>query len=335
MTNLSRRSLIALLAQSPGLRKPQHLKPGDTVGVIMPSTHTPDPDQLAQVRRTIEFFGLELKPSRFLGKRTASFTQSIDERVDDLHQMFRDPRVKAVFPIRGGYGTMQFLDRIDYSVIRDNPKIFTGYSDITAMHLAFQKRAGIVTFHSPIVLSPFTPYTQNLFRKALFEARPIGEITNPPESNPLRPAHPWRTIRPGKARGLLNGGNLTLISTTMGTPYEIETNGRILFIEDVGEEAYSIDRMLVQLWLAGKLQQAAGIVWGECNDCGPGAYKPSQASPFTLGETVDNILGRLQIPVLAGITIGHTADQATIPYGVMATLDADKGTLTIEESATV
>ncbi|MFN7923479.1 MAG: LD-carboxypeptidase [Bryobacteraceae bacterium] len=300
----------------------------------MPSTHVPDPDRLANVSRTIEHFGLKLAMGRYVGKRTATFAASIDERVEDMHAMFGNPEIKAVLPIGGGYGTMQILDRLDYGLIRNNPKIFTGYSDITALHLAFHKLAGLVTFHSPVVLSSFSAYTQEHFRKALFETQPIGTIANPAETNPLRPAHPWRTIRPGRARGPLVGGNLTLISTTMGTRYEIDTRGKILFLEDVGEEAYSIDRMLIQLHLAGKLEQAAGIVWGECSDCGPGAYKPSTASPFTLGETVDNVFSRLRVPVLAGMTIGHTADQATLPLGVTASLDADRGELTIEEAAT-
>ncbi|MEZ5352736.1 MAG: LD-carboxypeptidase [Bryobacteraceae bacterium] len=323
------------LAADPPLLKPRALEPGDTVGVIMPSTHVPDPDRLAEVARTVEFFGLVLKPGSYLGRRTWNFAQSIEQRVNELHELFRDPEVKAVMPVRGGYGTMQFLDRIDYSLIRSNPKIFTGYSDITAMHLALQRRAGLVTFHSPVILSEFTPYTQAAFRKALFESKPLGAIENPPEANQLRPRHTLRTIRPGRARGPLTGGNLTLICATLGTPYEIETRGRILFLEDVGEETYSIDRLLMQLWLAGKLQQAAGIVWGECAGCGPQPLQPSSATPFTLGETVDHLLGRLDIPVLAGLTIGHTADQATLPLGVMATLDATKAQLVIEEAATV
>ena len=286
------------------------------------------------VKPTIEFFGLRLKAGRSLGKRTSGFAPSIDERVADVHEAFSDPEVKAVFPVGGGYGTMQILDRLDYGLIRRNPKIFTGYSDITAMHLAFHKLAGLTTFHSPVVLSSFTPYSQSQFRKALFETKPIGLVTNPPEPNPLRPHHPWRAVRPGVAKGALTGGNLTLIAHTMGTPYEIDTRGRIFFIEDVGEDTYAIDRMLMQLHLAGKFEQAAGVVWGECSDCGPGTCRTSSASPFTLGETVDNILARLKIPVLAGLVIGHTADQATLPLGVMATLDAGKGQLTIEEAAT-
>ena len=225
----------AAMAAPSGLIKPAALKPGDTVGVIMPSTHVPDPDRLANIRRTVEHFGLKLKSGRYLGHRMWNFPQSIQERVDDLHDMFRDPDVKAVLPIGGGYGTMQILDRIDYGVIRANPKIFVGYSDITAMHLAFHKLSGLVTFHGPMVLAAFTEYTQKHFRKALFEAKPIGLVENPPEANPLRPSHPWRTVRPGTVRAPLIGGNLTLISTTMGTPYEIDTKGKILFQSEGAE----------------------------------------------------------------------------------------------------
>jgi muramoyltetrapeptide carboxypeptidase len=338
---MRRRSLLSAALPFPQaaaggqpLVKPKALKEGDTVGVIMPSTHVPDPDRLAAVARTVEHFGLKLKRGRYLGRRAWNFRQSIEERAAELHDLFRDPEVKAVMPVRGGYGTMQFLDRIDYDLIRKNPKIFTGYSDITAMHLAFHRLAGLVTFHSPVILSDFTDYTQQQFRKALFEAKPIGRIANPAESNALRPKHPWRTIRGGRAKGRLTGGNLTLVCATLGTPYEIETEGRILFLEDVDEEAYSIDRMLTQLWLAGKLQKAAGVVWGECADCGPQEPQPSSATPFTLGETMDHMLGRLEVPVVAGLTIGHTADQATLPLGVMAWLDSGRGELVIEEAAT-
>jgi muramoyltetrapeptide carboxypeptidase len=139
-------------------------------------------------------------------------------------------------------------------------------------------------------------------------------------------------IRPGRATGRLIGGNLTLVSTTLGTPYEIETRGRILFLEDVEEEPYSIDRMLTHLRLAGKLDGIAGLIFGECMDCRPKDYQPSGALPYSFGEVLDNILGGLKVPVLSGLTIGHTDDQLTLPVGVMATLDADKGTLEITES---
>ena len=247
--------------------------------------------------------------------------------------MFRDPEVAAVMPIAGGYGTPQLLDRLDYDLIRRNPKIFVGYSDITALHLAIHQKTGLVTFHGPNVDSRFTDYTIEVYRRALFETAPLGALGNPRESNAMRPQHPLRAVRPGRATGRLLGGNLTLISTTMGTPWEIDTRGAILLLEDVGEEPYRIDRMLTQLRLAGKLQQAAGIVFGECVECTPSEYKPFVAAGFSLGEVLDAVLGDLPIPVLFGLTFGHTADQLTLPLGIRATLDADKGTLTVEENA--
>ncbi|HEX7998790.1 MAG TPA: LD-carboxypeptidase [Pyrinomonadaceae bacterium] len=329
------RQIIDAQTLAPKYLRPKALRPGDTVGIITPSTPVIDPDRLAVVERTMKYFKLRWKTGKNVGRRSVDYKSFVEERLDDLHAMFRDPGVNAVFALRGGYGAPQLLDRIDYDLIRRNPKIFLGFSDITALHLAIHKRTGLVTFHGPNVASGFSNYTQQHFHRALFETTPPGRLTNPTETNELRPNHTLRTIRSGTATGPLTGGNLSLIVATMGTPYEIETRGRIFFIEDVGEEPYRVDRMLTQLRLAGKLEQAAGIIFGECAGCAPGDYKPSTASPYTLGEVVDNILGALKIPVLSGLTIGHTTDQLTLPLGVMATLDADKGTLEIKEAGVV
>jgi muramoyltetrapeptide carboxypeptidase len=327
-------SLFTALAQDsvPKLIRPRALRPGATVGLITPSTYVSDPDRLALAERTLKYFELKPKFGKNVRKRNGYLGGSIDERLEDLHAMFADRSVDAVFAIRGGYGSAQLLDRIDYDLLRKNPKIFLGYSDITALHLAIQKRAGLVTFHGPVALSGFSEYTQKCFRRALFESAPLGAVTNPPETNPLRPSHTLRTIRGGRARGPLVGGNLTLISTTMGTPFEIDTRGRILLLEDVDEQPYSIDRMLTQLRLAGKFDAAAGVVFGECNACRPRDYKPAFESTLSLGEVLDEVLGKLRIPMLSGLTFGHTDDQLTLPLGVTATLDADKGELVIEEA---
>ena len=342
---MTRRDLLAVagagfaVAQSPAgsaVIKPKALGQGDTVGLITPSTFVSDPERLDTVERTVRYFGLVPKWGKSVGKKWGYAGGTIDERLDDLHSMFVDSSVKAVFCVRGGYASGQLLDRIDYKLIAAHPKIFIGYSDITAMHLAIHKMTGLITFHGPVPTSAFTQFTQSFYRKALFEAKALGELTNPPESNPLRPSHRLRTVRAGRARGRLIGGNLSLVAATMGTPYEIDTRGRILFVEDVEEQPYSIDRMLTQLRLAGKLRDAAGIVWGECNDCRARDYKASFAEgSFTTAEVVDRILGTAGVPVLSGLTIGHTDDQLTLPEGAMAELDADKGTLTIVESATV
>lgn len=328
-------ALVSLPAAQAAPLRPRALRPGDTVGLITPSSYVADPDRLLVAERRVRYFGLRMKRGRHVGRRAGYLGGSVEERLDDLHAMFADPEIKGIFCIRGGYGAGHLLDRIDYPLIRRNPKIFLGYSDITVLHLAIGKQTGLVTFHGPIVLSRFTEYTERYFRKALFETAPIGSVTNPPDTHPLRPAHLLRTIRGGRARGPLAGGNLSLIAATMGTPYEIETRGRILFLEDIDEQPYAVDRMLTQLRLAGKLEAAAGIVFGECRDCRPRDFRPSFESTFSLGEVLDDILGGLKIPVLSGMTLGHTEDQATLPLGVMATLDADKGELVIEEPATV
>lgn len=338
---MNRRNFLSLAALAPlvaaqsttqPLIKPRRLQPGDTVGLITPATFVSDPDTLAKAERTIKHFGWRAKWGKYVAKKSGYFGSPVNERLDDLHAMFRNPEVKAVFCVRGGYGTQHLLDRIDYDLIRRNPKIFAGYSDITALHLAIHKHTGLVTFHSPVPVSAFTEYTQQHFVKAVTATAPLGALTNPPESNKLRPEHTLRTIKPGKATGRLIGGNLTLISTLMGTPYEPDTRGAILFLEDVGEQPYRIDRMLTQLRLSGKLQQAAGIVWGECADCTPSDYKPFVAAGFSLGEVVDAMFAELKIPVLAGLTIGHTDDQLTLPLGLMATLDAEAGTLEVKEA---
>jgi muramoyltetrapeptide carboxypeptidase len=214
----------ALAAAAPELVKPRALRPGDTVGLITPSTYVADPDRLWLARRTIEELGLRCKMGRFVGRREGYLGGTVRERVEDLHAMFADPEVKAVFCIRGGYGAAMLLDSIDYGLIRRNPKIFAGYSDITALHLAIHRMARLVTFHGPVVLSGLSDFTLEHFRRALFETKPLGRLANPPEPRPIRPRHPWRAVRPGRARGPLAGGNLTLISATLGTPYEIETD---------------------------------------------------------------------------------------------------------------
>jgi muramoyltetrapeptide carboxypeptidase len=336
MNRVTRRAALlapfGALAQTRPVVKPRALREGDTVGLVTPATYVADPDRIALAERTLKYFGLRTRLGRNVRRRSGYLGGSVAERLADLHELFADQDVKGVFCIRGGYGSGQLLDKLDYGLIRKNPKVFLGYSDITSLHLAIHRETGLVTFHGPVVVSAFTEYTQKHFRAALFSTQPIGAVTNPPDKNTLRPGHILRTVCPGRARGRLIGGNLSLVCSLMGTPWEIDTRGRILFIEDVGEQPYSIDRLLTQLRLAGKLDAAAGIIFGECSDCRPREFQPSFESSFSLGEVVDAVLGGLKIPVLYGLTIGHTDDQLTLPLGVEATLDADKGELIIEES---
>jgi len=319
--------------KAPALLKPKPLQPGDTVALITPATYVSSPDALQLARRTVEFLGLKWKAGRNLGKRSGYLGGSIEERVADLHDAFSDPEVKAVFCTRGGYGSAMLLDKIDFDLIRKHPKIFVGYSDITALHLGIHQTSKIVTFHGPMALAGFPDYTLEHFKRAIFDPRPLGVLSNPPEARPFRPKHPTRTLHGGTAAGPLTGGNLTLVAAAMGTPWELQADGKLLFLEDVGEEPYSMDRMLTQLRLAGKFRNIKGLILGECADCRPREFQPGFESSFSLGEVFDNVVGDLKVPVFAGLTIGHTEDQLTLPLGVHATLDADAGTLTVDEPA--
>jgi muramoyltetrapeptide carboxypeptidase len=312
--------------------KPKMLRPGDTVGLVSPSTFVADPNQLQTMLLTAEMFGWKTKVGKQVGRREAKLGDSIPGRIADLHTMFADPEVQGIICVRGGYGTPQLLDGLDYDLIRKNPKMMLGYSDITGLHLAIHQKTGLVTFHGPTGLSPFTEFSQNWFRRSI-DNKPMGVLGNPTERNPFRPQHPLRTVKGGKARGRLIGGNLTLVSCLMGTPHEPDVRGKIFFLEDVGEEPYRIDRMLQQLALAGKFDQCAGVIIGECVDCGPREFQPSITFNYTLGEVLDRVFAKVKVPVFHGLLIGHTADQITLPLGVMAAMDADRKELIIEEAA--
>lgn len=313
--------------------KAKKLQPGDKVGIIAPATSVSDPDEIIRAKNAAEFFGLVPVLGKNVAKGSGYKSRTVNERIEDLHSMFGNTEIKAVFCIRGGYGSPQILDDIDYDLIRKNPKIFLGYSDITAMHLAINKMAGLVTFHGPVLSSAFTQYTIDSFMKTLFESNPLGVIANPLSTSSIRPLHPLRTVKPGKAEGKIIGGNLSLITALMGTPYEIDTKDKILLIEDVGEEPFRIDRMLTQLKLAKKLQSSKGVVFGECNGCNFDGLQTSRVWDFTYGEVLDRIFEDIDIPVFTGLTVGHTSDQATIPFGVSAIMDADICNVNILESA--
>lgn len=313
--------------------KPRALKPGDTVALVSPSSYVFNLWSLETAAARIESLGLKTRISRNARARHGYMAGTAKERVADLHEAFADPSVAAVFCIEGGYGTERLLDSLDYALIRKNPKILLGYSDITGLHLGIGRKAGLVTFHGPVAMSALPAWTLEYLRKALFGTDPIGELANPPETDPLSPAFPRHTVVPGTARGTIAGGNLTLISTTMGTPYELDARGKILFLEDTGEAPYRVDRMLTQMKLGGKFAECAGVVWGTCSECT--TDKSSFAVNLSISDLVDEILGDIGKPVLAGLVFGHTREKVTLPMGVTCELDAAAKKVTIVESATV
>lgn len=316
--------------------KPRALKPGDTVGLVAPSSYIFDVWRIDEAVTRLEAdLGLRSKLGRYVKGRHGYMAGTEKERLEDLHAMFADPTVSGVFYLGGGYGTTRLLNGIDYELIRKNPKVLLGYSDITGLHLAIAKKVGLVTFHGPVAMSALPVWTLEYLKKALFVAEPIGELTNPREEDPLSPLFPRHTISSGKARGPITGGNLSLVCATMGTPYEIDTKGKLLFLEDTGEAPYRVDRMLTQLKLAGKLAEASGIVWGTCTDCTPIFPRSSFEINLSVSDVLDELLGDLGRPVLAGLVFGHTKEKVTLPIGIEAELDATAKRVTIVEAATV
>ncbi|MEW6540065.1 MAG: LD-carboxypeptidase [Bacillota bacterium] len=303
------------------------LKPHDLIGIVAPAGPLLDNGVLDKGLQTLHTLGFRTTVGRHALAASGYLAGSDAQRAADLMEMFSRPEVRAIVCLRGGYGTMRLLDDIDYDLIRKNPKILVGFSDITGLHLAIRKRCGLVTFHGPMVSTDFgkqlSTFTREQFLRVLTAGAGPRPITNPPDGP--RPV----TVTPGQARGELVGGNLTLVTALLGTPFEIETRGRILFLEEVGENPYRLDRMLSQLRLAGKLTAAAGVIFGECEDCGSG--------PGGQGSSVAHVLkdrlGDLGLPCFYGLAIGHGTHRATLPLGVTATMDADRHTLHLNEPA--
>jgi muramoyltetrapeptide carboxypeptidase len=321
--------------------KAKHLVKGDTVGIVAPASPLENESEIDYTYQWLKKIGLKYKVGKHLFDSYSDFAGSDENRIADFNAMWADPEVKAVMPMRGGNGAARLLNGIDYDLIAKNPKIIVGYSDITSFLIAIHQKTGLVTFHGPMMGGFFEgSYTYHNYLKAVMGNKPLGLITDKEEKELWNPEGPptRHIIAKGKARGRLTGGCMTLIRQLMGTPYEIETEGKILFLEDLDAEPHEIDRMLYQLHLAGKLQKAAGIVVGECTNCRPGS---SGRNSFPLNFSLDRILEErlrdLGIPVIYGLRFGHSKEKFTIPLGVMASLEAtDSGVrFKIEESATL
>ena len=312
------------------LIKPPKLQMGDLIGLITPASPVFEPSEVRQGVNALQKLGFRVQVGKKVGSKWGYLAGSDQERAQDLMDMFMDDEVRAIVALRGGYGTVRLLPYLDYDEIRKHPKILLGYSDITSLHLAIHKLAGIVTYHGPVALSTFNEYSTRYVLKTLTQTEPVGEIEDAPEALPLTlPAQKQETV----ATGPLVGGNLTLITATLGTQYEIDTEGKIFFLEEVGEEPYSIDRMLTQLQQAGKLRQAKGIILDRCAKCQPAEYKPAFYNTLSVEEIIQDRLGDLGVPVLYGLSLGHVADKPVLPLGIMASVDFSRGKIAIIESA--
>ncbi len=328
------------------LLKPRVLKKGDTIGIVAPSSPTFEAGNLEFTLRWLDRLGLKYKMGRHTFESYSSYAGSDQGRLEDLHEFFADKSVRAVMPLRGGAGAVRLLPKLDFKLIAQNPKIFVGFSDITGLLIPIHQATGLVTFHGPTLnLMYESAYTHNYWLKAVMSTHPMGLLTDPCDSLLGDGDHdgwgadyppPRMVIAEGKGKGRLTGGCLTLIRGLMGTPYEIDTTDRIVFLEDVDEEPHAIDRMLMQLKLAGKFSQARGIIVGDCSGCRPGG---SKRNSLTLNHSLEAVLrerlGDLGIPVVYGMKIGHTLDKLTLPLGVMASLTVSSSgvRLKLEEGA--
>ena len=309
--------------------KPRRVVEGQTVGLVSPASASFEADSIELAKDQLEAMGLKVRIGAHAFDRWGYFAGRDRDRADDINKMFADDDIAGIVCYTGGWGSPRVLPYLDYALIARKPKVIIGYSDITALLNAIHKRTGLVTFHGPGGSSTIEPYSLENWRRIVMNAEPAGELRAPEKKSTELVDRTNRIVRlaPGKASGRLVGGNLTMVATLMGTPDQLVTDGRILFLEDVHEEPYRMDRMLSQLAQGGIFDRIAGFVWGRCSDClikGPS---------FSIEDILRDRFGEGRAPAMSGLSFGHIAQKLTLPIGVMATLDANAGTLTIDEAA--
>ena len=310
--------------------KPPSLQAGSVIGLVAPASPVPSGKILGRGRTVLEEMGFIVRMGHHVEQRRNYLAGSDQDRAEDLNEMFADPEVDAVFCVRGGYGAARLLDRLDYHALEAHPKVLLGYSDITALELAIYRRIGLVTFYGPMVTTEmaktFASDTRRRFLAAVTGAEPPEQLSSVP------PGNPPVIIRPGLAEGRLLGGCLSVLVTLLGTDYMPSLDGAVLFLEELDEEPYRLDRYLTQLRLSGALSRVSGVAVGQLIDCEPredrAAYIRSRGSADVLRDR----LGDLGVPVLAGLGFGHGRYQATLPQGIRVRLDADEGRLQFLES---
>ncbi|MDH8678921.1 LD-carboxypeptidase [Fusibacter bizertensis] len=314
--------------------KPKKLKIGDTVAVIATSSPA-DPKRVSMAEKGLKALGLNpvFYPSCYASHGHLSGTDEI--RLKDLHDAFQNTDHKGIICLKGGAGAMRLLDKINYDLVRNHPKLFVGFSDVTALHLAFAAKCNLTTVHGPMALSEMFQYedgevkldqfTLASFQKAIFESAPMGKIENPE-------GFEVQSLVGGTTSGPIIGGNLSLIAATLGTPYEIDTRGKILFLEETHEPFYVIDRLLTALALAGKFKDCNGIVLGTWTGCRAEEKKSYKGKDLSLDMIIDEVITPYGKPMINGLYAGHNFPQISLPLGVNVTLDAKNGTLYYNES---
>lgn len=302
--------------EKPGI-KPKRLKVGDTIGFIAPAGIVFDTTEYDRMKKVIEGMGLNVVFGEHVKKRYGYLAGTDEERVSDLNSFFADKDINGIIAVRGGWGCNRILPLVDFENIHANPKFFCGFSDITSLHMSIYQTTGLTTFHGPNGTSDWTIFTQNYFRKIAF-----GEGDRLLFENPISEQKEIQTIYGGTTQGRLLGGNLTLITSLIGSSFLPDMEGAILFLEDIGEDVYRVDRMMSQLYLSGILGKINGFIFGRCSNC-----RQSRPESLTLNEVLRHYLEPLKKPALYGSMISHEPNNFTIPIGIQAEMNADKGIL--------
>lgn len=310
--------------------KPKRLKRGDTVGLIAPGSAF-SKKAYTKTLKNLKSLGLKYKNAKNLFGTYGYVAGKDKDRIADIHEMFEDNTVDAIWCVRGGYGTTRLLYDLDYDLIKRNPKIIVGYSDITALLQAINKMTGLVTFHGPVGATEMTEYNLENFKKVLFMnsmntgiSQYVGEAPDFIDASFV--------LKKGKMKGQLVGGNLSLLSSLAGTKYDLDVKDKIVFIEDVGEKPYRIDRMLTQFIQSTNLEQASGVLLGVFNDCD---VEEGKEGSLRLKETLFDRLGGLGIPVYYGFSFGHIDNMCTLPVGIRAEFNMKNKELVLLENCVI
>ena len=309
------------------ITKPNKLKKGALIGVISPAS---SPDELSTIDSGVKYLeklGYRVEVGKNVGQNHGYLAGTDQQRLDDLHYMFMKKDIKAIFCARGGYGTGRLLDKIDYNLIRKNPKILVGYSDITALQMAIIKKTGLVTFAGPMVATDFqnevSPFAEEMFWRLITSHKKYGNV-NQPGGEKLFELHK------GQARGRILGGNLSVFTSLVGTQFFPDLKDKILLLEETGELPYRIDRLLNQLRLNKIFTQIKGVILGSFVDCHE--HDPLKKT-LSLGEVISEYLQGTKMPVIYNFKHGHIRDNITVPLGIMIKLNSSKDTIEYTEGA--
>ncbi len=305
----------------------RRLQPGDTIALVNPSGAIYERMPYEIARENIEALGFKVREAPHLRARYGHFAGTAEQRASDINAMFADPGVQGILAVTGGSGGHRILPLIDYAAIRRTPKFLGGFSDLTALVNAVHARTGLITFHSPMGASEWNDFSVRHFRAMVMDAAPLL-LSNPQDKeDALAPkANRITTLRGGRAQGPLVGGNLAVFSALAGSGHWPRLDGAILFLEDINEYIYRVDRMLGTLQLAGAFSRLAGVVLGAFTNCGPG---DGNYGTLTLDEVFDDYFKPLGVPVYSGASFGHIRRKLTLPVGALAEIDADAGTLRV------